>query len=109
MARPKSSSGNRRTSAGTGRKLPVFAWCERAAALDRHDERLAYIKREVPADWQDITLATLPHFIVGRITNEPDKAKRNALIEDALAAKHKPAWAKRFIDCMTADVGAGAW
>jgi hypothetical protein len=109
MARPKSSSRNRGASAGTGRKLPVFAWCERAAALDRHDERIAYIEREVPAAWRDITLDTLPHFIAGRINAESDKAKRNALIADALSGRHSPAWAKRFIDCMTADVGAGAW
>jgi len=54
--------------------------------------------------------ATLPHFVVARIQQEPDKAKRNRLIDDALDYRgHDPDWAGSFIEHMTADVGTGAW
>lgn len=103
MARAKSSRGVGRAGAGTGVKLPVFVWCERAAALDRHEDRLAFIEREVPEAFQSITKKSLPHFIVARIDAERDRLKRRELIRDAMTAKHDPDWARGFILHMVAD------
>jgi hypothetical protein len=54
--------------------------------------------------------AILPHFLVARINQEPDKRRRNALIDDALAYKgHSPSWVPSFVEHMTSDAGKGAW
>jgi hypothetical protein len=54
--------------------------------------------------------STLPSFIVSRIEDEADRRKRNALIADAIDyPHHNPAWARSFIESMTADTGRNAW
>lgn len=110
MARPKSRRSNNRGSTSSGRKLPTFVWAERAAGHSRHADRLAFIEREVPENWRAFVRAILPHFVVSRINEMPPGKARNDLIEDAIDfPRHDPAWARGFIETMTAQAGRGAW
>lgn len=110
MARPSYSRRNDRAGSSGGRKPDAFVYAERAAALATCAERYAWIDREVPENWRDITLATLPHFVVARINEQRrNRQEHNRLIDDAMNYRHhRPSWAGKFIVDMT-DENRDGW
>lgn len=98
MAGSKGSRQKRGGSAGTGRKVPSFAWAERAARLDKQEDRHRFIDNEVPEAFRATVREILPHFLVGRFEAEKLRSRQVALVEDACAPHPlNPDWQESFI------------